>query len=88
MNIMGPQISDKELHVEFIIPKPPRIHADEDLLGQVLINLLDNAIKISPKGKIIIRCRRRDSRLIITFTDTGVGIPRDSIPGYSNVFIG
>ncbi|HQA49584.1 MAG: two-component system histidine kinase PnpS [Syntrophomonadaceae bacterium] len=82
MNIMGPQISDKELHVEFIYPQNlPRIHADEDLLGQVLINLLDNAIKYTPpKGKIIIRCRRRDSRLIITFTDTGVGIPRDSIP--------
>lgn len=82
MNIMGPQISDKHLHVEFIYPQNlPRIHADEDLLGQVLINLLDNAIKYTPaKGKIIIRCRRRDSRIVISFTDTGVGIPRDSIP--------
>jgi len=82
MNIMGPQISEKNLHVEFIYPQNlPRIHADEDLLGQVLINLLDNAIKYTPPhGKIIIRCRRRDSRIIISFTDTGVGIPRESLP--------
>lgn len=82
MNILGPQISDKKLHVEFVYPYHlPRIHADEDLLGQVLINLLDNAIKYTPPyGKIIIRCRRRDSRIVITFTDTGVGIPRESIP--------
>lgn len=82
MNILGPQISDKHLHVEFIYPNNlPRIHADEDLLGQVLINLLDNAIKYSPiDGKITIRCRRRDSRIIISFTDMGVGIPRESIP--------
>lgn len=82
MNIMGPQISDKHLHVEFIYPQSiPRILADEDLLGQVLINLLDNAIKYTPvEGKIFIRCRQRDSRLIIYFTDTGLGIPRDSIP--------
>jgi two-component system phosphate regulon sensor histidine kinase PhoR len=82
MNIFGPQISEKKLHVEFIYP--PRgflIFADENLLGQVLINLLDNAIKYTPgNGKIVIRCRKQDTRVFITFTDTGVGIPHESIP--------
>ncbi len=82
MNILGPQISEKKLHVEFIIASDlPQVVADEDLLGQVLINLLDNAIKYTPhNGKIYIRCKRRDSRVIITFTDTGMGIPHESIP--------
>lgn len=82
MNILGPQISDKDLFVEFIYPYPlPFILADEDLLGQVLINLLDNAIKYTPpQGKVAIRCRKRDSRIEATITDTGMGIPHESIP--------
>ncbi|MGR6835640.1 two-component system histidine kinase PnpS [Syntrophomonas erecta] len=82
MNILGPQISEKHLHVEFIYPFTlPRIVADEDLLGQVLINLLDNAIKYTPRnGKIIIRCQRKESRIITTISDTGMGIPRESLP--------
>lgn len=82
LNILGPQISEKNLHVEYVYPPDlPRINADEDLLGQVMINLLDNAIKYTPpEGRILIRCYRRDSRIITTFTDTGVGIPRESIP--------
>ncbi|MEN6327517.1 MAG: ATP-binding protein [Syntrophomonas sp.] len=82
MNIFGPQISEKCLHVEFVYPYPlPLIQADEDLLGQVLINLLDNAIKYTPpQGKIFIRCRRRDSRIVTTVRDTGMGIPHESLP--------
>lgn len=82
MNILGPQISEKSLQVEFIYGDDMAyIDADEDLLNQVLINLLDNAIKYTPKnGKITIRCRRRDSRILTTISDNGVGIPRESLP--------
>ncbi len=81
INMLGPQISEKDLMVKFIYPPAmPDVHADEDLLGQVLINLLDNAIKYTPiGGVVIIRCKQRESRIIITVTDTGVGIPEDSI---------
>lgn len=82
LNILGPQISEKKLHIEFIYPNDlSLIHADEDLLGQVLINLLDNAIKYTNTGgKIIIRSYRDKSRVITLITDTGMGIPSDSIP--------
>jgi len=81
MNILGPQISEKKLQVELIYSTDlPYIKVDEDLLGQVLINLLDNAIKYTlPCGKIIIRVRKKDSRVVITFTDTGMGIPEESL---------
>ncbi|MCX5780973.1 MAG: ATP-binding protein, partial [Firmicutes bacterium] len=81
MNIMGPQISEKSLRVEYICENNlPHIHADEDLLNQVLINLLDNAIKYTPQnGKITIRSQERDNRVLTTITDTGVGIPRESL---------
>jgi two-component system phosphate regulon sensor histidine kinase PhoR len=82
LNIFSPQISEKMLQVEFIHPpKVSLVFVDEDLVGQVLINLLDNAIKYTPQGgKVFIRCREENSRLIITVTDTGMGIPHESIP--------
>jgi two-component system phosphate regulon sensor histidine kinase PhoR len=82
INILGPQINDKALRVEYIYDHNlPYIHGDEDLLNQVFINLLDNAIKYTPrKGSIVIRSRKQESRVITTITDTGVGIPHESLP--------
>jgi len=82
MNVLGPQISEKDLQVEYIYDNAlPYVHADEDLLNQVLINLLDNAIKYTPGGgKITIRSQERDNRVVTTITDTGMGIPRESLP--------
>lgn len=82
LNILGPQISEKNLRVELVYRRDlSYIHADEDLLNQVFINLLDNAIKYTPKnGCVFIRCRQQERRVITTFTDTGMGIPRESLP--------
>ncbi|MFA7078552.1 MAG: ATP-binding protein [Syntrophomonas sp.] len=81
MNILGPQISEKSLRVDYIYEHNlPYIYADEDLINQVFINLLDNAVKYTPKhGKITIRSRERENRVVTTITDTGVGIPHDSL---------
>lgn len=81
MNMLGPQVSEKDLRMELVYPSDlPMIHADEDLLGQVLINLMDNAIKYTPRGgSVFIRCYRKDSRLITTIRDTGMGIPQESL---------
>lgn len=81
MNILGPQISEKNLQVEYTYPRTlSYIKADEDLLNQVLINLLDNAVKYTPRGgKIIIKSGRIESRVVTTFTDTGMGIPQESL---------
>jgi two-component system phosphate regulon sensor histidine kinase PhoR len=82
LNMFGPQISERQLRVDFIYQRDlSRINADEDLLNQVLVNLLDNAIKYTPqKGNITIRCRNQQNRVMTTITDTGVGIPRESLP--------
>ncbi|MFW5837971.1 MAG: ATP-binding protein [Desulfovibrionaceae bacterium] len=54
----------------------PLIHADQDRMLQVLINLLSNAIKFTPEGRICVAALpSRADRILITVTDTGVGIP-------------
>lgn len=82
LSILAPQISDKHLQVEFIYQQElALIHADADLLNQVLINLLDNAVKYTPAGgEIIIRCYQHEGRVVTTIADTGMGIPREKLP--------
>jgi CheY-like chemotaxis protein len=51
------------------------MRSDRRLLRRLLQNLVSNAIKYTPKGAVLIGCRRRGSRLRIDVYDTGIGIP-------------
>ncbi|MEO1592503.1 MAG: ATP-binding protein [Cyanobacteria bacterium J06632_22] len=54
---------------------PQYIHGDENKLRQILINLLDNAIKFTDKGRVTIHLHcAQDRQLKFTVTDTGPGI--------------
>lgn len=49
---------------------------DERLMKHILVNLLTNAVKYSPKGgEITLRVRRHDATLVIHVQDEGIGIP-------------
>lgn len=51
------------------------IHANSDRIKQMLINLVDNAIKYNVEhGSVCIQAAKADGRLIITIADTGIGI--------------
>jgi signal transduction histidine kinase len=62
-----------------LTPAPP-IQADTVRLSQVFDNLFDNAIKYAPGSKITISLKARDHWRIITFADSGPGIPSEHIP--------
>jgi signal transduction histidine kinase len=56
------------------------IFADRIRLRQILINLVNNSIKFTEKGKISIRaCRQPGENLLITVKDTGIGIPSGNL---------
>jgi two-component system phosphate regulon sensor histidine kinase PhoR len=56
------------------------IHADRDRLVQILLNLVDNAIKFTEKGEIEIGASREDGISYFYVRDTGMGIPEKFIP--------
>jgi heavy metal sensor kinase len=57
------------------------IQADEALLGRMLLNLLDNAIKYSPSGSTVtLTCRRDAGRYLLSVSDNGPGIPSELQP--------
>jgi signal transduction histidine kinase len=59
----------------------PVVLGDPDRLQQVLWNLLSNGIKFTPRGgRVGISLTGRSSEVLITVTDTGVGIKREFLP--------
>ncbi len=52
------------------------IRSDRHMLGQMIRNLLSNALKYTNAGKVLLGCRHRGDRLRIEVWDTGIGIPQ------------
>ena len=82
LNIVSPGAEAKNLVLENAIPEGlPFIRADRDRLVQILLNILDNAVKFTPDaGKVSITAAdERDGTVVVRVTDTGLGIPTDEI---------
>jgi signal transduction histidine kinase/ActR/RegA family two-component response regulator len=60
-----------------VMPCSAIVVSDPTLLGQALRNLLSNAIRYTPSGRVLVGCRRRRGRLVIEVIDTGIGIAGD-----------
>ena len=60
-----------------IVPCSTHVRSDPMLLGRILQNLVENALRYTDKGRILIGCRRRGEALRIEVWDTGIGIPAD-----------
>jgi PAS domain S-box-containing protein len=58
----------------------PPITGDLNRLIQILINLISNAVKFSDEGSVTCRARRAGSEMIISVSDTGVGIAPADLP--------
>lgn len=56
------------------------IKADRDKITQIFVNVLDNAVKFTPEqGEVVITADERETYLVISVTDTGIGVPADEI---------
>jgi Na+/proline symporter/signal transduction histidine kinase len=64
----------KGLQLTFVPCSLP-VESDRLLLRRLLQNLISNAIKYTPRGRVLVGCRRRGQSLQIGIYDTGVGIP-------------
>jgi signal transduction histidine kinase len=79
---------DKKIDLQTSIPLlVPTIPADRDRLIQVFRNLLDNALKYTPSGGIVmVSMSPHDNDLLICMEDTGCGITTDDLPQVCDKF--
>jgi two-component system, OmpR family, phosphate regulon sensor histidine kinase PhoR len=77
--MLEPQWRGKNITMEAELEKLT-IQGDEDLLSQVWVNLLHNAIKFTPEGGIIrIVLKSRDNEACCQISDTGIGIAQEDL---------
>lgn len=71
----------KEVSLETDIEQPLEMVGDEERLHQLLVILLDNALKYTNEGgEIFVSCKREGQRVAVMVKDTGIGIPKEDIP--------
>jgi signal transduction histidine kinase/DNA-binding response OmpR family regulator len=59
------------------------VYSDQDKIRQIVLNLLSNAAKFTPAGKITLTVEQHGENLHITVADTGIGISAEALP---NIF--
>jgi PAS domain S-box-containing protein len=61
-------------------PLPEPVYVDREMWEKIVLNLLSNAFKFTFEGEIKVALRRRNKRVELSVSDTGVGIPKSELP--------
>ncbi|WP_408071324.1 DegV family protein [Butyrivibrio sp. JL13D10] len=87
VNIIGLRVEQKglKLNIEIDPSIPAELYGDEMRIKQILINLLNNAVKYTQEGSVTLRIEKGDMNgddilLLYSIIDTGIGIKQDAIP--------
>ncbi len=87
-SILQSKADENHIGIELALPSDlPIVIADRDKIKQVLLNLLSNAIKYNrPNGKVTVSAGWNEREWHFAVTDSGLGIPEDSIPNLFTKF--
>lgn len=80
-NSLAKKIESGDVNVEIRMPRRPvMIDADTELVRQLVLNLMSNAVKFTPSGgKVTVQLEEEASAARIVVQDTGKGIPEDQL---------
>lgn len=82
ISVLAPAAAEREISLRFIPPSEPvgGFVGDARRVGQILNNLIGNAIKFSPEGSVVdigVKCDSTSNQLLFTVADEGEGIERE-----------
>lgn len=88
INITSPLATEKKLTLKIDTKsnQDVEVNADRTRIRQVMINLVNNALKFTEKGKIIIRAIREENNVLISVKDSGIGIPPEHLEAVFSEF--
>lgn len=69
-----PMAREKNLKL-IVMPTNLNVRSDPNLLRRLVQNLVSNAIKYTPSGKVLVGVRKRGDQAVLQVTDSGIGIP-------------
>ena len=80
IELLQPKIADKNVVILYE-PKPDidDYPANANRMKQLLINLLDNAVKYTEVGTISIQCEKKKNKLLLIIEDTGIGMEEEHL---------
>lgn len=80
LRVVTGRAQDKRLMLDADIAKPISVVADRRATKQIIVNLLSNAVKFTPEGgRIVVRSRQLEDRIVLMIADTGIGIAPHSL---------
>ncbi|MGY3109725.1 two-component system cell cycle sensor histidine kinase PleC [Bradyrhizobium sp. LM6.9] len=80
LRVVTGRAQDKHLTLDADIEKSLSVVADRRATKQIIVNLLSNAVKFTPDGgRIVVRSRQFDDRIVLMIADTGIGIAPHSL---------
>ena len=81
ISLLESQATKKQINLRNILSETLEAFADENMINTVIRNLISNAIKYTPiEGSIQIESKTKENAVILTITDSGVGISEENIP--------
>lgn len=73
---------DHNLSLDLILPKEPlpEVTTDRNKIREIISNLVDNALKYTPKGGVKVTLSKVGDNVRVAVKDTGIGVPKDEMP--------
>jgi two-component system cell cycle sensor histidine kinase PleC len=80
LRVVSGRAQDKNLTLDADIENTISVVADRRATKQIVVNLLSNAVKFTPDGgRVVVRSRQLDDRIVLMIADTGIGIAPHSL---------
>lgn len=81
LDLLQPLADDKQLYLKHDVLShvPAQLQVDPARLRQIMINLIGNALKFTQRGGVTLTCNWNEGILHVEVSDTGPGIPKDSL---------
>jgi len=80
IHVLEFQLKGKDVTLHNKMPQDiPAVLADEERLGQILFNLIGNAVKFTAKGHVTASAEIKKGRIEVSIEDSGVGIPKEKL---------